>query len=206
MHIFDSSGKQVIKNEHCNLLRILEKNEFIALFIVYVIFNPVTISFISIEDSIMAFESVALIILDRIFLYYLFISTNESKGIAKIQLIKSFFMNFPLVFSNNELKSTQKPKEINKCQKSSFSRGSVLMGRILISMIFAFLAILNLIEMTQHINAIELKTKFVKITKKESHIFNDLSIWSVGFGCEKENVENERSYSGNNINISDCFF
>jgi len=114
----------------------------------------------------------------------------------------------PFLLSKNELIMTNKLNKTTK-QIHSTCKISTLSINIMEFMFVFYLAIFeNLDEPKKHIDN---KINFLKKAKKHSIVpllwldDNEI-IWDVGVGCEKESIDQGRSYVDKNINISLCFF
>jgi len=124
----------------------------------------------------------------------------------KIPKKSSFFLYFPLVFSKKERKTSKVSNQ------KSYTFNLSLFYKVLVSLLI-LLTLGNFEKLNgskQYISDIN-HSIISKLFKKKSPsvaqlwLNNDI-IWSLILGCENESIDQGRSYSQNNIGISDCFF
>jgi len=78
---------------------------------------------------------------------------------------------------------------------------------MILSIFFIFIVENNIKQGKSVLNRINiLKEASISVIVPQFWLNNCILNWGVGFGCESEKLDQGRSYSENNINISHCFF
>jgi len=135
----------------------------------------------------------------------------EINVISRFQEEMLLFMNSCLAILKNEFITNKKLNQVTKKKKyvSRFLNISKIIIMLIILLIVRYSAKLN--EQKQHISYRCIFTMFMNYSTKSQIIpllglnKNDI-IWSLGFWCENQSIDQERSYFNDNINIVDCFF
>jgi len=162
--------------------------------------------FETIYYTLIKYHVLAMFILNGVFFNYSSILISIAKYLNFVsdgiqtnhffQILKkiSIFLNFFHIFSEKELKN-----------KKIATISSIIIG---LSIILNFKNSGNFDEPKQQIYVINTIAEFLKnaLIVPRLWLNDNAIIWDVGFGCESESIDQGRSYSQMDIDISDCFF
>jgi len=122
-----------------------------------------------------------------------------------------FYMNLLLIFFKKEHKTTFKLEKIAKEMSHEFKISSISNFLIVLLIVFSFGISKTFDDPKQHIEVVSHLIKFLRKTKNfpidpSLWLSGKIIFWVDGSGCEKEVIDQGRSYLDKNINISNCIF